>query len=88
MLWAGYFCVPDLSSIPNNFSTLGKSETIMNSNIFITAGPDATPDLDSIIPNVNCFYYLLLIILSVYSLFCVLISSFHLHIQSLKIQTG
>ncbi|CAH8438127.1 unnamed protein product [Schistosoma mattheei] len=51
MLWAGYFCVPDLSSIPNNFSTLGKSETIMNSNIFITAGPDATPDLDSIIPN-------------------------------------
>ncbi|VDO90769.1 unnamed protein product [Schistosoma curassoni] len=57
MLWAGYFCVPDLSSIPNNFSTLGKSETIMNSNIFITAGPDATPDLDSIIPNVNCFYY-------------------------------
>ncbi|CAI2722980.1 unnamed protein product [Schistosoma spindalis] len=51
MLWAGYFCVPDLSSIPNNFSTLGKSETIMTSNIFITAGPDATPDLDSIIPN-------------------------------------
>ncbi|RTG83262.1 uncharacterized protein DC041_0007976, partial [Schistosoma bovis] len=51
MLWAGYFCVPDLSSIPNNFSTLGKSETIMNSNIFITAGPDATPDLDSVIPN-------------------------------------
>ncbi|CAH8438767.1 unnamed protein product [Schistosoma guineensis] len=51
MLWAGYFCVPDLSSIPNNFSTLGKSETIMSSNIFITAGPDATPDLDSIIPN-------------------------------------
>ncbi|CAH8439384.1 unnamed protein product [Schistosoma rodhaini] len=51
MLWAGYFCVPDLTSVPNNLSTLGKSETIMSSNIFITAGPDATPDLDSIIPN-------------------------------------
>ncbi|CAH8438183.1 unnamed protein product [Schistosoma intercalatum] len=63
MLWAGYFCVPDLSSIPNNLSTLGKSETIMNSNIFITAGPDATPDLDSIIPNAEEIFHKIISIL-------------------------
>ncbi|CAH8435878.1 unnamed protein product [Schistosoma turkestanicum] len=57
MLWAGYFCVPDLSSIPHNFSTLAKSETFMSSNIFVTSGPDASPDLDSIIPNAEEIFH-------------------------------
>ncbi|KAH8854910.1 Rab proteins geranylgeranyltransferase component A 2 [Schistosoma japonicum] len=52
MLWAGYFCVPDLSTIPPKLTTkFGKSDTLLNSNIFVTSGPDAGPDLDSTIPN-------------------------------------
>ncbi|VDP99727.1 unnamed protein product [Trichobilharzia regenti] len=53
ILWAGYFCVPDLSSIPQKFPTQTESTSFNDSNIFITSGPDASPDLDSLVPNRN-----------------------------------
>nr|CAH8822507.1 unnamed protein product [Trichobilharzia regenti] len=56
ILWAGYFCVPDLSSIPQKFPTQTESTSFNDSNIFITSGPDASPDLDSLVPNAEAIF--------------------------------
>lgn len=49
VLWAGYFCVPDLSDVPFDFLQSSAHQTSHTSNdrILIVPSVDSSPDLDS-----------------------------------------
>lgn len=57
ILWAGYFCVPDLSSVPQDLISMDqKSSNISSDRILVVPGLNTLPDLDAVAPVVSSYF--------------------------------